>query len=189
MFVCFFLLLITAHGGPYKERDFDKTSHYSSNINPTCMSAFLGPKLWDNTLPDDSDNLKFEYMDLEEFLSEHGISGSEEDGDPTKKNDGVVSNHGNNTAQQTQQQTPISQQDQKSMSSPGAPLNTEGICRKVEDATSRECSVASSTQPSTQQQNTCMTMKPVQKETEANLPPMPTQICSLPPGMNIYSYL
>ncbi|XP_035510722.1 hepatic leukemia factor-like [Morone saxatilis] len=37
------------------------------------QSAFLGPTLWDKTLPYDADNFQLEYMDLEEFLSENGI--------------------------------------------------------------------------------------------------------------------
>uniref|UniRef100_A0A8C7NPK8 HLF transcription factor, PAR bZIP family member n=1 Tax=Oncorhynchus mykiss TaxID=8022 RepID=A0A8C7NPK8_ONCMY len=39
----------------------------------TPQSAFLGPTLWDKTLPYDGDNFQLEYMDLEEFLSENGI--------------------------------------------------------------------------------------------------------------------
>ncbi|XP_067914675.1 hepatic leukemia factor-like isoform X1 [Heterodontus francisci] len=35
--------------------------------------AFLGPTLWDKTLPYDGDTFQLEYMDLEEFLSENGI--------------------------------------------------------------------------------------------------------------------
>ncbi|KAM8836131.1 HLF transcription factor, PAR bZIP family member b isoform 2-T2 [Spinachia spinachia] len=38
------------------------------------QSAFLGPTLWDKTLPYDGDSFQLEYMDLEEFLSENGIS-------------------------------------------------------------------------------------------------------------------
>ncbi|XP_041634580.1 HLF transcription factor, PAR bZIP family member a isoform X2 [Cheilinus undulatus] len=37
------------------------------------QSAFLGPTLWDKTLPYDGDSFQLEYMDLEEFLSENGI--------------------------------------------------------------------------------------------------------------------
>lgn len=40
------------------------------------QSAFLGPTLWDKTLPYDGDGFQLEYMDLEEFLSENGISSS-----------------------------------------------------------------------------------------------------------------
>ncbi|XP_030196655.1 HLF transcription factor, PAR bZIP family member b [Gadus morhua] len=40
------------------------------------QSAFLGPTLWDKTLPYDGNNFQLEYMDLEEFLSENGISSS-----------------------------------------------------------------------------------------------------------------
>lgn len=39
-------------------------------------SAFLGPTLWDKTLPYDGDSFQLEYMDLEEFLSENGIPSS-----------------------------------------------------------------------------------------------------------------
>lgn len=37
------------------------------------QSAFLGPTLWDKTLPYDGDNFQLEYMDLEEFLLENNI--------------------------------------------------------------------------------------------------------------------
>nr|XP_057922895.1 HLF transcription factor, PAR bZIP family member b isoform X2 [Doryrhamphus excisus] len=40
------------------------------------QSAFLGPTLWDKTLPYNGDNFQLEYMDLEEFLSENGIPSS-----------------------------------------------------------------------------------------------------------------
>ncbi|XP_029953503.1 hepatic leukemia factor-like isoform X2 [Salarias fasciatus] len=40
------------------------------------QSAFLGPTLWDKTLPYDGDGFQLEYMDLEEFLSENGIPSS-----------------------------------------------------------------------------------------------------------------
>ena len=36
-------------------------------------SAFLGPTLWDSTLPYNGNDFKLEYMDLDEFLSENGI--------------------------------------------------------------------------------------------------------------------
>ncbi|XP_037547636.1 hepatic leukemia factor-like isoform X2 [Nematolebias whitei] len=42
----------------------------------TPQSAFLGPTLWDKTLSYDGDTFQLEYMDLEEFLSENGISSS-----------------------------------------------------------------------------------------------------------------
>ena len=32
------------------------------------QSAFLGPTLWDKTLPVDVSDFKLEYMDLDEFL-------------------------------------------------------------------------------------------------------------------------
>ncbi|XP_028823008.1 HLF transcription factor, PAR bZIP family member b isoform X2 [Denticeps clupeoides] len=40
------------------------------------QSAFLGPTLWDKTLPYDGDSFQLEYMDLEEFLYENGIASS-----------------------------------------------------------------------------------------------------------------
>ncbi|XP_061906312.1 HLF transcription factor, PAR bZIP family member a [Entelurus aequoreus] len=49
-----------------------KLEDESGVANPP-QSAFLGPTLWDKTLPYDGDNFQLEYMDLEEFLSENGI--------------------------------------------------------------------------------------------------------------------
>ncbi|XP_068435028.1 HLF transcription factor, PAR bZIP family member a [Clinocottus analis] len=52
-----------------KEKKLDDESREASHP----QSAFLGPTLWDKTLPYDGDNFQLEYMDLEEFLSENGI--------------------------------------------------------------------------------------------------------------------
>uniref|UniRef100_UPI003AAF7B2A hepatic leukemia factor-like isoform X3 n=1 Tax=Centroberyx gerrardi TaxID=166262 RepID=UPI003AAF7B2A len=52
-----------------KEKNLDDESSAASHP----QSAFLGPTLWDKTLPYDGDNFQLEYMDLEEFLSENGI--------------------------------------------------------------------------------------------------------------------
>ncbi|XP_030062280.1 hepatic leukemia factor isoform X2 [Microcaecilia unicolor] len=55
--------------GKEKEKKLDDDS--SASTVP--QSAFLGPTLWDKTLPYDGDTFQLEYMDLEEFLSENGI--------------------------------------------------------------------------------------------------------------------
>ncbi|XP_061561609.1 HLF transcription factor, PAR bZIP family member b isoform X2 [Phycodurus eques] len=58
---------------PVKDPDKEK------KLDEDCgapRSAFLGPTLWDKTLPYDGDNFQLEYMDLEEFLSENGIPSS-----------------------------------------------------------------------------------------------------------------
>ncbi|XP_031427628.1 hepatic leukemia factor [Clupea harengus] len=60
--------------GKEKEKE-KKLEEDSSGVNPP-QSAFLGPTLWDKTLPYDGDNFQLEYMDLEEFLSENGIPGN-----------------------------------------------------------------------------------------------------------------
>ncbi|MEQ2248110.1 hypothetical protein ILYODFUR_015955 [Ilyodon furcidens] len=62
--VCFF-----SGFGKEKEKKLDDESSAASHP----QSAFLGPTLWDKTLPYDGDNFQLEYMDLEEFLSENGI--------------------------------------------------------------------------------------------------------------------
>lgn len=57
--------------GKEKEKE-KKLEEENGGINAP-QSAFLGPTLWDKTLPYDGDNFQLEYMDLEEFLSENGI--------------------------------------------------------------------------------------------------------------------
>ncbi|XP_075871866.1 HLF transcription factor, PAR bZIP family member a [Nelusetta ayraudi] len=57
-----------------------KLEDESGTANPP-QSAFLGPTLWDKTLPYDADNFQLEYMDLEEFLSENGIPASTAQGE------------------------------------------------------------------------------------------------------------
>uniref|UniRef100_A0A3P8WZB4 HLF transcription factor, PAR bZIP family member a n=1 Tax=Cynoglossus semilaevis TaxID=244447 RepID=A0A3P8WZB4_CYNSE len=56
-----------------KGKVLEKKLDDESGTNNHPQSAFLGPTLWDKTLPYDGDNFQLEYMDLEEFLSENGI--------------------------------------------------------------------------------------------------------------------
>ncbi|KFO34984.1 Hepatic leukemia factor [Fukomys damarensis] len=56
-----------------KDKDKEKKLDDESNSPTIPQSAFLGPTLWDKTLPYDGDTFQLEYMDLEEFLSENGI--------------------------------------------------------------------------------------------------------------------
>ncbi|KAJ8389128.1 hypothetical protein AAFF_G00123340 [Aldrovandia affinis] len=54
-------------------KEKEKTLDEDVNGPNAPQSAFLGPTLWDKTLPYDGDTFQLEYMDLEEFLSENGI--------------------------------------------------------------------------------------------------------------------
>lgn len=56
-----------------KDKEKEKKLEDESSVANHPQSAFLGPTLWDKTLPYDGDNFQLEYMDLEEFLSENGI--------------------------------------------------------------------------------------------------------------------
>ncbi|XP_059203890.1 HLF transcription factor, PAR bZIP family member a [Centropristis striata] len=56
-----------------KNKEQEKKLDDESSAANHPQSAFLGPTLWDKTLPYDGDNFQLEYMDLEEFLSENGI--------------------------------------------------------------------------------------------------------------------
>ncbi|TSX99874.1 Hepatic leukemia factor [Bagarius yarrelli] len=56
-----------------KEKEKEKKLEEDGTGVNAPQSAFLGPTLWDKTLPYDGDNFQLEYMDLEEFLSENGI--------------------------------------------------------------------------------------------------------------------
>lgn len=56
-----------------KENEKEKKLEEDGNALNTPQSAFLGPTLWDKTLPYDGDNFQLEYMDLEEFLLENNI--------------------------------------------------------------------------------------------------------------------
>ncbi|XP_035906172.1 uncharacterized protein DDB_G0292186 isoform X6 [Anopheles stephensi] len=51
----------------------DKHKEENDPWNVETHSAFLGPNLWDKTLPYDSDLKVHQYADLDEFLSENGI--------------------------------------------------------------------------------------------------------------------
>ncbi|KAK1331349.1 hypothetical protein QTO34_009302 [Cnephaeus nilssonii] len=54
----------------HKDKDKDKKLDDESHSPTVPQSAFLGPTLWDKTLPYDGDTFQLEYMDLEEFLSD-----------------------------------------------------------------------------------------------------------------------
>uniref|UniRef100_A0A8P4GJ56 HLF transcription factor, PAR bZIP family member b n=1 Tax=Dicentrarchus labrax TaxID=13489 RepID=A0A8P4GJ56_DICLA len=61
---------------PLHHEAFNKEQEKEKNLEEersVPQSAFLGPTLWDKTLPYDGDTFQLEYMDLEEFLSENGI--------------------------------------------------------------------------------------------------------------------
>ncbi|XP_035536964.1 D site albumin promoter binding protein a [Morone saxatilis] len=45
----------------------------SGALRPNSQSAFLGPLLWERTLPCDGGLFQLQYMDLEEFLTENGM--------------------------------------------------------------------------------------------------------------------
>ncbi|KAM9424894.1 HLF transcription factor, PAR bZIP family member b isoform 2-T2 [Pholidichthys leucotaenia] len=64
---------------PLHHEAFSKDQEKEKNLEEersVPQSAFLGPTLWDKTLPYDGDSFQLEYMDLEEFLSENGIPSS-----------------------------------------------------------------------------------------------------------------
>uniref|UniRef100_A0A4W4F127 BZIP domain-containing protein n=1 Tax=Electrophorus electricus TaxID=8005 RepID=A0A4W4F127_ELEEL len=86
-----------------KEREKEKKLDEDRNVP---QSAFLGPVLWDKTLPYDGNNFQLEYMDLEEFLSENGIPSSPSQHDRSHMQQ-----------QQQQQQAPVSVMD---LSNPAA---------------------------------------------------------------------
>uniref|UniRef100_A0A1A8G9V9 D site of albumin promoter (Albumin D-box) binding protein a n=2 Tax=Nothobranchius korthausae TaxID=1143690 RepID=A0A1A8G9V9_9TELE len=56
-----------------KEKEKEKKLADESSTASHPQSAFLGPTLWDKTLPYDGDSFQLEYMDLEEFLTENGM--------------------------------------------------------------------------------------------------------------------
>ena len=66
-FIVFHLLLKSCLVG----NDLKKPGTTSS-ITPNHGSAYLGGNLWERP-SDDNDGFDFEYMDLDEFLSENGI--------------------------------------------------------------------------------------------------------------------
>ncbi|XP_076121456.1 HLF transcription factor, PAR bZIP family member a [Alosa pseudoharengus] len=86
-----------------KEKEKEKKLEEDSNGGAP-QSAFLGPTLWDKTLPYDGDNFQLEYMDLEEFLSENGIPA-------------------NSQGDQSQQQQPPQPPQQQALPQPPAPSN------------------------------------------------------------------
>ncbi|CAB1338556.1 unnamed protein product, partial [Coregonus sp. 'balchen'] len=84
------------HEGFEKEREKEKNLDEERSAP---QSAFLGPTLWNKTLPYDGDNFQLEYMDLDEFLSENGL--------PSEL---AVSTHHDQHQSQSQHQTSIMSQ-------------------------------------------------------------------------------
>ncbi|RLV99290.1 hypothetical protein DV515_00009880 [Chloebia gouldiae] len=72
-----------------KEKDKEKKLDDDSTGTTVPQSAFLGPTLWDKTLPYDGDTFQLEYMDLEEFLSENGIPPSPNQHEPSPHQSGL----------------------------------------------------------------------------------------------------
>ncbi|XP_058055180.1 hepatic leukemia factor isoform X4 [Anopheles bellator] len=72
----------------------DKHKEEGDPWNVDAHSAFLGPNLWDKTLPYDSDLKVHQYADLDEFLSENGIP-----------YDGLPSSHLGNSTSLTSQRS------------------------------------------------------------------------------------
>lgn len=50
------------------------------SVTGTGPTAALTPAIWDKTIPYDGETFHLEYMDLEEFLMENGISAGADDG-------------------------------------------------------------------------------------------------------------
>uniref|UniRef100_A0A8C2CJF1 HLF transcription factor, PAR bZIP family member n=1 Tax=Cyprinus carpio TaxID=7962 RepID=A0A8C2CJF1_CYPCA len=86
-----------------KDKEKEKKLEEDGNALNAPQSAFLGPTLWDKTLPYDGDNFQLEYMDLEEFLLENNIP----------------ANPGSEQNQPSQQ--PLQQQQQQPPSAPPTP--------------------------------------------------------------------
>ncbi|KAK7134616.1 hypothetical protein R3I93_017901 [Phoxinus phoxinus] len=61
-----------------KEKLFDDVD--SGGVSGMGPSAALTPAIWEKTIPYDGETFHLEYMDLEEFLMENGISASEDEG-------------------------------------------------------------------------------------------------------------
>ncbi|XP_013387427.1 hepatic leukemia factor [Lingula anatina] len=76
---------------PKRSTPVDKAKALSSSPSYDAASAFLGPQIWDRTLPMDND-FKLEYMDLDEFLFENGIPLTHEDGVGEEEGDSQSSN-------------------------------------------------------------------------------------------------
>ncbi|CAL8284214.1 unnamed protein product [Merluccius merluccius] len=96
-----------------KEQEKEKALEEEERNVP--QSAFLGPTLWDKTLPYDGDNFQLEYMDLEEFLSENGIPSS-----PAHHHQHHHHHHHQHHDDQHQSQAPQHQQIQMSPATPAA---------------------------------------------------------------------
>ncbi|KAK2876530.1 hypothetical protein Q8A67_020626 [Cirrhinus molitorella] len=61
-----------------KEKLFEDVD--SGGVSEMGPSAALTPAIWEKTIPYDGETFHLEYMDLEEFLMENGISAAEEEG-------------------------------------------------------------------------------------------------------------
>ncbi|XP_050959237.1 HLF transcription factor, PAR bZIP family member a isoform X2 [Labeo rohita] len=94
-----------------KEKEKEKKLEEDGGPLNAPQSAFLGPTLWDKTLPYDGDNFQLEYMDLEEFLLENNIPA----------NPGSEQTQPSQQPLQQQQQQQQQQQPQQPPSAPPTP--------------------------------------------------------------------
>ncbi|KAJ9574861.1 hypothetical protein L9F63_007956, partial [Diploptera punctata] len=106
-------------GGPEEKKDDGELW-----CNVEAQAAFLGPNLWDKTLPYDAD---LKYVDLDEFLSENGIP---------------VDGLSQTTAQQQQQQQQVIKQgspaQQPRVADPAGPSVLELVTKRERSPTPSE---------------------------------------------------
>ena len=74
MFNISHIVFINITGNSSKKDGFEKKDIDAPQITRPSQSAFLGPQIWDKTLPydlmdNDFKDFKLEYMDLNEFFS------------------------------------------------------------------------------------------------------------------------
>ncbi|XP_056143356.1 HLF transcription factor, PAR bZIP family member a [Lampris incognitus] len=139
-----------------KDKEKEKKLEDESSTASHPQSAFLGPTLWDKTLPYDGNNFQLEYMDLEEFLSENGIPANPPQSDQRP---------------QTPQtpQAPLQQQQQPPPPAPPTP--------SVVDLSSRATtSVHTGTVPQNCHHSPSMTTLPSARDTPSPIDPESIQV-------------
>ncbi|XP_026203805.1 D site albumin promoter binding protein a [Anabas testudineus] len=117
----------------------------SGALRPNSQSAFLGPLLWERTLPCDGGLFQLQYMDLEEFLTENGM--------------GMHSNGPSSTSAQIPSQSPQSAvPNQSSQCPPSSPP---------------PCSSSSSSMSSSSSSSSLLGLETVQPPPQQPPPPPP----------------
>ncbi|XP_057213914.1 TEF transcription factor, PAR bZIP family member a isoform X1 [Triplophysa rosa] len=151
----------------------------SGGVSGMGPSAALTPAIWDKTIPYDSETFHLEYMDLEEFLIENGISSTMDEGQPK--------NPVKETSQTTIEKPCTTSADK---TTPAAPISLLSVM-ELEQCEEEVVTITASSSTDVTSDNERVTPDPINPddiEIEVNFQPDPTDLMlSSVPGGELFN--